>query len=293
MKKTSRPWIDRWVYVASGSTPSFVTPPELDIPLDNALNVTLNVDCTGVGPGCSNTVLVAERSAATTDQDGAWQAIFPIIISAVARSRTTYSMVFGQNNPDQTQSYLRGLMRFHLNNSTGPFAFVRLRIWVDIEYADGTHLTEPNFLPADVVAPDADPRHPQLWFDDLVVLDDLTAGNCSQWSMPAAMFIPMNNNTKAYYTVETAGSGAGTGGMEFERCAAPTEKDSLWQAMNSSGTVAISSGYGVINRAFGDEVPAGDHAPRGYQRITLKNTAAAATGWVAMRTRIWAHLSGS
>lgn len=116
MKKTSRPWIDRWVFVASGSTGSYVTPPELDIPLDNALNVTLNVDCTGVGPGCTSTALVAERSAATTDQDGAWQSIFPIIIAAVARSRTTYSMVFGQNNADQTQSYLRGLMRFRLQN---------------------------------------------------------------------------------------------------------------------------------------------------------------------------------
>ncbi len=181
-------------------------------------------------------------------------------------------------------------MRFRLTNTDAVYAaYVRLRLWIDIEYADGSHATKIDLLSADAVAPDSAAGHPQLWADLWVVLDP-----GQTFAIPAPLFLPMNNNTEAYYSLEYAAIGPGAGKIDFQRSAIPTEKDSAWQIMNNPAVaLAMARGSGYIHRTFAAEgVVADEHPARGYQRFFLTNTAGA-PNWTCLHVRVWAHLSGA
>jgi hypothetical protein len=211
--------------------------------------------------------------------------------------------VVGQNNADPTARYARGLMRFRLENDStvsGNFAFVRLRIWVDIEYADGIRSYEPDSSLADRIAPDADIHHPMLWADDVFFLaaapggaPDFTRPGPWSYEMPAKLFLPMNNNTQAYYSFEYEAIGVAASSVkaDFQRSAIPTEIFYGWETMNAATAITLTRSPGFKSISFGQDSGAGDKAPRGYQRLRLYNTSA--TDWAGVRVRVWAHHSGA
>lgn len=127
-----------------------------------------------------------------------------------------------------------------------------------------------------------------MWADLLVTL-----APSEIYAMLAPLFLPMNNNTDAYYTAEFQAVGPGAGQIDFQRCAIPTEKAAAWQTMNAA-TIAMARGAGYVHKTFiAEGGVGGDHPPRGYQRILLTNTDATALHWTTLRVRIWSHLSGS
>lgn len=304
-----QPWFERWIALDDKSAATrawkWLTPPEFYVDVDNALNITITTEFTGIGPAVAagKVMLIVERNAGTTDDPGAWMYQDTILLPMpVAGGPDSVVKVLGQNNAAATNRYSRGLLRLQLyndDNTNGNYAFVRLRTWIDIEYADGSHTFQSGFSDPERLFPDDNPNNPHLWHDGLYFLDPNTGSSplpgAWSWEMPAALFMPMNNNTNAYYTVqfEAMGPGAGSVKVDFQRSAIPTEVFAAWETMNSATTFALAREAAYKSIAFGQNGAAGDKGPMGYQRVRLYNTDTTAGNWAAVRVRIWSHVSGA
>ena len=273
---------------AAGQPNTYTTPPELDIAIKNAINVSLTAEITGVGAACSAPTgpsIAVECAVAATDLPAAYKHI-GYVVEHVERKRYTASIVFVENNANLGSYYARGFLRLKFTNTdaVNP-AFIRVRLWADLESADGGH--------AEVVTRDADPSAmagaPFLWSDEVLYLDPTGATGATHWTMSAADTLPMRDRTFASYTVDYAVLGAGTAEVDFERTVMPTEIDAAWQAMNPA-PVALTGPSGYITRSFAADGTT-SLAPCGYQRVHFRNTHAAQ--WIAIRARTWAHCTGT
>lgn len=301
------PWFEQWIPLDDKSSTDhawqWVSPPELYVDVDNALNITITVEYTGIGPAIADgqVHLVVERNAGTSDDPNAWQFQDTILFPMTAGPDSVVR-VLGQNNAATSNRYSRGQLRLRLYNDdveAGDYAFVRLRAWIDIEYADGSHSLQAGFSDAERLYPDDDPHNPHLWHDGLYFLDGKGAAATDtgawSWEMPAALFLPMNNNTQAYYTVEyeSVGPGAASVQLEIQRSAIPTEVFGAWETMNTATTLTLARKAAYKHVSFGQNGAAGDKGPMGYQRVRLSNTNVTATNWAAVRVRIWSHICGA
>lgn len=282
---------DRWVFLganAAGQSNVYLTPPELDIAIGNAINLTLSIELTGVGAGCSPTTgpqIAAECAVAATDLSAAYKHL-GYVVEHVDRKRYTASTIFGENNADLASRYARGYLRLRFTNTDAVnAAYIRVRLWASLELADGTNASAT--VRQEERATNS--SSPFLWSDEVLFLDPTVTTGASHWTMSAAQTLPMRDKTFASYTTDYAILGAGAAEIDYERTVMPTEIDAAWQAMNPT-PIALAGPSGYITRSFAADGTT-SLAPRGYQRIHIRNTDAA--NWIAVRARTWAHVSGN
>ena len=282
---------DKWITLGpdiGNDTNVWTSAPELDIAVRNGVNVTLTAEITGVGAACSATTgpaITAECAVAATDLASAYKHI-GTVVAHVARTRYSASAVFGQNNANLNTYYARGFLRLKATNTdVANAAYIRIRLWVDLETSTGEH-PDVSFREA---SGDAGADTPFLWCDEMLYLDGTGLAGTSQWTLSAAQTLPMRGRLFAAYTVDYAVVGTGTAEMDFERTAMPTEIDAAWQAMNPTA-ISLAAGAGYVTRSFAADGTTA-LAPCGYQRPRFRNIHAA--NFVAIRVRVWAHLSGS
>lgn len=128
------PIFDGWVWFDPTAT-EFALPPErlIDVGNSEGLLLEMAVTATGDATAIATVSVVVERTAASSDQAGAWSALETIAAGTFISGKTSLSRVYGPRSAVAIPMP-RGLVRVRLESipPASTYVALRLRLWATL-----------------------------------------------------------------------------------------------------------------------------------------------------------------